>query len=173
MNTNTNKGWWWAFSVIVLIVIIAVIVHLRNTSTAPVSQVQNSGDVTSGTDNALVPTEDLSAGSIHAASTGSTGTASAQALSYDRALTYYGSARIQFTATCQAIPNHATWPNNTDIMLDNRSAETRSLHLGTLGDITIKPWGFKIVRLTSSMLPNVITVDCNASQNVAQINIQK
>lgn len=166
MEKNTNKGWWWAFGIVVVIIIIVLLV--RNHRAATNTPLGDSTAVTD--DSALVSTEDLSAGS---ADLPVAGTAALPApMSYQDALTKYANARIQFTPTCQATPSQATWKTGTNIMLDNRSANMRTVHLGSLGDITIKPWGFKIVRFTSAMLPNVITIDCDASQNVAQITIQ-
>ena len=92
-------------------------------------------------------------------------------LSYAEALAKYKDARIQLDDRCQASPNNVTYKNNTSIMIDNRSPMTRSVKVGST--YTIKGYGFKIVKLSSSQLPIQWLVDCDKSQNVATILIQK
>ena len=96
-----------------------------------------------------------------------------QLLSYDAAVAKYKNQRIQFNTQCQATPNTMTLTNDTNIMLYNRSPSDDTLHLGFMGDVTVKAWGFKIVMLSSATLPRAVVVDCNQSQNVAEIAIQK
>ncbi len=160
-----NKTLVWVVIVIVAVVIIGAIVHARHKSVSDdaVNETQNSQN-----GDSLMSTEDVSAGSVHAAS-GST----APVLTYDQALAQYATRRIQFDTNCQATPGNATFKNGVTLMLDNRSAGNRTIHMGSFGDISIKAWGFKIVNLTSSMLPNAIAMDCNGSQNVAIITLQK
>jgi len=168
MENNKNTGWIWALVIVIVAIAIVLIVrHKNNTAVTPTAGDYSTAGGTAGDTNALTATEDTSAGSVDAAA------APAALLSYAQALAQYGSKRIQFDGVCQATPNTATWKNGTNIMLDNRSPMARSLHLGTMGDVAIKAWGFKIVNFSSSLLPNVITIDCGASQNVAQIEIQK
>jgi len=90
-------------------------------------------------------------------------------ISYDQALAKY--ARIQFDKNCQAIPNKVTFRNNTTIMLDNRTAVPLTIKIG--GTYYLKAYGFKIVTLSSNKLPEYLLVDCNNSQNVATVLLQK
>ncbi len=161
---GNNRAWSIVIGIIVLALVIFLIVRNgKNTSVAPEETTQdNSSALTAG----VVPTEDLTAGSVHV----STPTA---ALSYSQALALYKDRRIQFNTGCQAIPNNATYKNNTDLMLDNRSPNTRTLHLGFMGDVTIKAWGFKIVMFSSATLPRAVIIDCGQLQNVATISLQK
>jgi hypothetical protein len=81
---------------------------------------------------------------------------------------------FQFSKDCQVNPRvGSTFANNVDLMLDNRSAETRLIHLGFLGDVTIAPWDFKIVNFTSATLPRAVVIDCDHYQNVSEIILQK
>ena len=92
-------------------------------------------------------------------------------ISYQNALVQYKDARIQLEGNCQASPDNSTFKNGANIMIDNRSDKTRTVKVGST--FTIKPWGFKIVNLYSPSLPATWYVDCDASQNVATILIQK
>ena len=62
-------------------------------------------------------------------------------ISYAQALIKYADRRIQLDKICQAHPNIVTYKDNTGIMIDNRSAETRTVKIGTT--FTIKPTDLK------------------------------
>lgn len=113
---------------------------------------------------ALEPSEDVGPGSINASSP-------AAPISYQNALLKYKDARLQLDTTCQGSPDRMTFKNGTNIMIDNRSPNTRTVKVGST--FTIKPWGFKIVNLSSATLPATWYVDCDQSQNVSTILIQK
>ena len=91
--------------------------------------------------------------------------------SYGQALLKYGSTRIQFNTTCQATPNNVTYKNSTNIMIDNRSAVAHTVKVNSV--YTIPAYGFKIIKLSSAILPVQFLVDCDNSQNVATILLQK
>lgn len=80
---------------------------------------------------------------------------------------------IQFDTQCQALPNVVTYKDDTGIMIDNRSPDTRTISLGTT--FTIKPYGFKIVVLPAVVYQasQTLWLDCDNSQNVATVLIQK
>jgi hypothetical protein len=109
-------------------------------------------------------TEDTSNGSVNANNPSSS-------ISYQNALVQYKDARLQLDSTCQASPDRSTFKNGTNIMIDNRSDKPRTVKVGST--FPIKAYGFKIVRLSSSTLPATWYVDCDTSQNVATILIQK
>ena len=92
-------------------------------------------------------------------------------LSYTQAMAKYKDVRIQLDKDCRPSRTNETYKNNTSVMIDNRSSEARTIKLGsTFG---IKAWGFRIVKLSSSNLPATWYLDCDGSQNVATILIQK
>ena len=98
--------------------------------------------------------------------------AAAAPISYVDALIKYADRRIQLDLTCQAHPNNVVYKDNTGIMIDNRSPQTRTVKVGTT--FTIKPWGFKIVVLPDVYLKaKTILVDCGQYQNVATILVQE
>ena len=172
MNENNgNGGWWFAFVVLVVACIIAAGVKHHKEEAMMMQPIDQGASTTvmSGdqTASGVVATEDVSTGDVTAATPG------AAPLSYEQALAKYADARIQFDSACQATPSASTFRNGTLIMLDNRSADTRDIHLGSLGDISIKPWGFKLVQLSSSLLPNALAIDCGTNQNVSIITVQK
>ena len=141
----------------VLVVVLALVIYgwwsLRN-SPAPLVTVEQSQTESDGVD---------------IVSTNTTNTATP--ISYANALVKYKDARIQLDAGCQATPNVVTYKNNTNIMIDNRAAATRTVKVGSV--FSVKGYGFKIVRLTSATLPATWYVDCDKFQNVATILIQK
>ena len=93
-------------------------------------------------------------------------------ISYTNALVKYADRRIQLDKICQAHPNTVTYKDNTGIMIDNRSPNTRTIKVGTT--FTIKPYGFKIVVLPDVYLQSkTLLVDCDQSQNVATILVQE
>lgn len=92
-------------------------------------------------------------------------------ISYGDALIRYKDARIQLDSKCQATPNNITYKNGTNIMIDNRAEVARKVKVGST--YSIEAYGFKIIKLSSSVLPVTWFVDCGASQNVATILIQR
>lgn len=147
---------------VVAVVVLALVIWMASRSAndeAPLAD----GEGTDISD--MTSTEDTTAGSVN------TSAPQSATLSYQQALVKYADARIQIDSTCQVSPNNVTYKNGTNIMLDNRSAVTRTIKLGST--YTIKPYGFKIVRLSSSTLPSTLLMDCDSSQNVATVLIQK
>jgi hypothetical protein len=160
-----NNIWMVVLGAIVVILILFLLVRNMNKTAVVTPEVPASDTVTS----AQTPssTEDVSAGDINAQTPQAV-------ISYNDALNLYAKTRIQFNNSCQVVvPNVTTFKNNTLLMLDNRSASTRTLHLGFMGNVTIKPWAFKIVMFSSSTLPRAVIVDCDHSQNVTTISLQK
>ena len=146
--------------IIELIVVLALVgfaLWSLNKNPAPI--------VTDNTKNGqeVIPTEDTSVGSVNANAPTS--------ITYAQALVKYKDARIQLNNICQASPNNVTYKNNTSIMLDNRAPVDRTVKVGFV--FNIKAWGFKIIKLSSAKLPATWLVDCDTSQNVATILIQK
>ncbi len=90
---------------------------------------------------------------------------------YEEALLTYQNTRIQLNNNCQATPNNVTYKNNTNVMIDNRAGVARTVKIGTT--LSIPAYGFKIVKLTSTTFPTTFLVDCDKSQNIATILLQK
>ena len=97
-------------------------------------------------------------------------------LSYQNALELYqDNKRIQISGAdfCQVSPNNVMYKNGTSIMLDNRSAITRTIKIGVGETYTIEGYGFRIVKLSSATLPATLLMDCGTQQNIAKILLQR
>ena len=92
-------------------------------------------------------------------------------LSYENALRIYRNARIQLDGNCQAKPNKVTYKNGSKFMIDNRAGVARIVKIGSV--FVIPAHGFKIITLSNSILPQTYFIDCDQSQNVATILLQK
>lgn len=157
-----NKNIIIAIVVIVVLLVGGSIWYFMNNSDREENENNESSDTN------IVTTEPDSAQDISDQDTG----VSATAISYANALVKYADRRIQLDTVCQARPNTVTYKDNTGIMIDNRSPETRTVKVGTT--FTIKPWGFKIVVLPDTYLKSkTLLVDCDNSQNVATILVQE
>ncbi|MFA5936803.1 MAG: hypothetical protein WC822_02900 [Candidatus Paceibacterota bacterium] len=158
---NKNTVLYSSLGVAIFIIIVVMMFWMvkKDKSTAPVDNSNQNVDQT-----ALTPTEDTSIGSVHTAK-------NAPSISYEEALVKYKDTRIQFDSLCRAIPNAVTYKNNISIMLDNRAPVARVVKIDSA--YTVKAYGFKIIKLSSTALPITWLVDCNKSENVATILLQK
>ena len=158
MEKNNLRMWTWIIVAVIVVAVVLIFVFqnkqiVTTTTVAPVNTVTTEPS----------STQDISASDIGAGSV---------SISYANALIKYSDRRIQLNSICQATPNKVTYKDNTGIMIDNRSAQTRTVKVGTT--FTIKPWGFKIVVLPDVYLKaKTILVDCGQYQNVATILVQE
>jgi hypothetical protein len=90
---------------------------------------------------------------------------------YEAALITYAKVRIQFLA-CQARPNTMTLKNPATIMLDNRSTTVSKIMIDKRS-YYVPGLDYMIVTISEPLLPVHSQVDCNASQNVATLLIEK
>ncbi len=156
MEKNNLRIWIWAIVALVVIVVIVFLFVLQNKQT--INKVTTNTITTEPASTQDISAQDIGAGGV--------------SISYSNALVTYADRRIQLDATCQAHPNNVTYKDNTGIMIDNRSPQTRTVKVGTT--FTIKPWGFKIVVLPDVYLKSkTLLVDCDGSQNVATILVQE
>lgn len=159
---NNNKIIWIILAVIVIVLVIILV------KKSP-SGDDMMGDTTNGSDTALEASEDVSEGSVNAPTSGSS---PAVTIAYAEALVKYKDRRIQFNDACAATPNTVTYKDNTGIMLDNRSAQSRTIKVGTT--YTVKGYGFKIITLPDIYLKSsTLLVDCDKQQNVATVLVQE
>jgi hypothetical protein len=164
MEKNKLRMWILVLIIVVVVVLAGIFFFvLENKKSAnPTTNSNQSAMVNSSLSNP-VSVQDISAQDIGAG---------AASISYASALVKYADRRIQLDTICQAHPNTVTYKDNTGIMIDNRSPQTRTVKVGTI--FTIKPWGFKIVVLPDVYLKSkTLLVDCDGSQNVATILVQE
>jgi len=148
MEKNNYNVWIWVVIIIIAVGILFFVFRNKEVA-APVATIPESVQDTSQT---------IGVGAV--------------SISYANALVKYANRRIQLNEACQAYPNTVTYKDNTGIMIDNRSSQTRTVKVGTV--YTIKPYGFKIVVLPNIYLKSkTLLVDCDKSQNVATVLVQE
>ncbi len=160
---NKNQTLWIILGILVVAIIVVFAVKgMRKDVPADGNSNQNQTETTAGPES----TQDTSG---YAATTGGT----AVTIAYQDALVKYADRRIQFNDMCQATPNKVTYKDNSGIMLDNRSATTRSIKIGA-NTYSVKGYGFRIVTLPDTYRDaSQYLVDCGTSQNVATILVQE
>ncbi len=158
-NKKNMALYYWIVGVVA--VVIVIVFWSMNRSVVPVANVdQNNAENT-----VLEPQSTLD-------TSGTTNGTGAVSISYADALIKYADRRIQFDKICQAYPNTVTYKDNTGIMIDNRSAQARTIKVGT--NYSVKAYGFRIVVLPDTYLKSkTLLVDCDKSQNVATILVQE
>jgi hypothetical protein len=162
---NKNKT-LWTWVIVVLIVVVGLVLWAMMGSNGSTVAPTPVADNTSPTALTPIPSEDLSTGSVDSG-------APAATIAYSDALIKYAKARLQLDANCQADAQNQkmTFKNNALLMVDNRASVARTVHIGSV--FPVKAYGFKIIKLSSAKLPATLLVDCDASQNVATILIEK
>ena len=153
---SKDKKIFIELGVVLILVIFGFLLLTKNSAPVVTDNTANNQQV--------IPTEDLSVGSINVG-------APAASIAYADALIKYKDARLQLDVNCQASPDKMTFKNNALMMVDNRAPVARTVHLGAV--FPIKAYGFKIVKLSSTTLPVTWKVDCDSSQNVSTILIEK
>jgi hypothetical protein len=91
---------------------------------------------------------------------------------YTKLVKQYEGFRIQFNELCQSIPNYVTYKNGTKILLDNRSGDARNIKVGATS-YYLSGYGYRVVTLSSTVLPKTILLSCGSAVNVGQIYLQK
>jgi hypothetical protein len=161
---NKNQTLWIVLGLVVVALIVVFAVTMGNKDKVPAENNtgENQTETTAGPASTLDTTD-------AAATTGGT----AVTIAYEDALIKYADRRLQFNDMCQATPNTVTYKDNSGIMLDNRSATTRSIKIGA-NTYAVKGYGFRIVTLPDTYRESSkYFVDCGVSQNVATILVQE
>jgi len=164
-NTNSNKTVWTVVIVVIIVILLGVWVWSANSNKT--SDMNQNGGNMSTTTMATSSTE--SNGTEVGTATGE------PAIAYSSALQTYANKRIQFSTpvaenSCQADPNTLTFKGGTKFMLDNRMSRTANIHFSSGVTYTLPAYSFQIVSLAT---PATYNVDCNTSQNVVKVQIQK
>jgi len=165
MNNNNNKNMVWAV-IVILVIVFGIIFFMKSSpkegamiNDADTNMPAGNGAV-DGPESSIDVTGDVTSGVQQVS------------IAYADALIKYKDKRIQLDKICQATPNRVTYKDNIGIMIDNRSAQTRTVKVGAT--YTIKPWGFKIIVLPDVYLrSSTLLVDCDKSQNVATVLVQE
>ena len=155
-NTNTNNSLALYYGVGAVVIVLLIIF---------VSRGRENFDEIVALEPLDIPVEDVSKGSVNHV------VKKVPSISYADALIKYKEARIQLDDDCQAFPNNVTYKNGTSIMIDNRAGVARTVKVGSL--YTVKAYNFKIIKLSSTKLPETLLVDCDTYKNVATILVQE
>lgn len=118
------------------------------------------------------PTPNISTSTTPKSSVKVTPKATVSTGTYGQLVDQYVGKRIQFDQYCQANPGSATFKNDTTIMLDNRSGDARIVTVGGV-QYSLGGYGYKLVTVSSTVLPKTLNLNCGAAVNVGQILLQK
>lgn len=160
-----NKNMWMIGGLVLVLIAVIVFMSTQKNDTEDILEDQN----TIAEEQVVVEDENIT-GEIDTEGQPEVASSPAASLSYAQALIDYKGARLQLDKTCQASPDNMTFKNGASIMLDNRAPVSRTVKVGST--YTIKPYGFRIIKLSSSTVPVTYLVDCDKSQNVATILLQ-
>lgn len=157
-KTKPNSLVYIVVGVIVVAIIIALAMsHKKKEAVMPVENTPSVEQPANNSNDVGVNQEDANSPAV--------------SLSYTAASKKYANARMQINASC-VIPSpyvNLTFKVGSSVMLDNRSNESHSvLFNGTR--YTLGPYGFRIVTLNTV---KKFMVDCDKSQNVATVTVQK
>jgi hypothetical protein len=148
---------------IILVIVLALVAYgLLTNSSNPVPVVNNNTTTNPNTTTSITNTN-TNVGDVNV-------NTPLETISYGEALVIYKDFSIQFDTACQANPNNVVYRNGTNIMIDNRSPFTRTIKIGSV--YTVEPYGFKIIKISSTFWPVKWIVSCDKSQDVATIIIQ-
>jgi hypothetical protein len=151
MNNKNNKNLWIVLGLVALVIIIWAVVMSSNSYNQPSSNTTYNMPAPAPSPVATAP--------------------SSSSAAYTAALLKYGTNRIQFQQACQTVPNAMVVKSGTTIMLDNRASITHTVKLDRT--YVIRADGFTTTTLSGGTLPRKILVDCDKSQNVATITVEK
>ncbi len=90
-------------------------------------------------------------------------------LSYAEAVELYANATIQFTDGCQLASKGRSFRLGTEVMIDNRSPQPRTITIGTLS-LVVGPYDYGFMILNEK--GTSVSVSCNDRANVAELMVQ-
>jgi hypothetical protein len=167
-----NKKTVWIIVIIVVVIIIGIWIWAANSTSqqAMMPSTSTSSEVPVATSTASSTADtSMTPGSQVGLKTG------VPAIAYANALKTYLNKRIQFSTpqgenSCAASPNSLTFRSGVSFMLDNRMPIAARIHLTTGVVYNLPAYSFQIIALNT---PATYGVDCNSSQNVVTLQVQK
>ena len=161
---NNNKKTVWGIVIVVVLIIIGAWIWSAKSNQSPTTVVETPATTT----DTMTSTGGTSGVQVGVGTGEPT-------LTYTEALVEYASRRVQFSnpqgsISCQATPTTVTFKGGTKFMLDNRMNVSAKIHFSNGVNYTVPAYSFQVVILNT---PQTYNVDCNLSQNVAKVQIQK
>jgi len=124
------------------------------------------------TQSSASPTPSVkSTGSAKTGTGGSAATPVGVTKTYTQITAEYSNRTIQFNDMCQASPMSFVLKNNTSILLDNRSTKTHTVTVNGQAYL-LGAYGYRTINLSSSVLPKLISINCDTSVNVSTVNLE-
>jgi len=101
---------------------------------------------------------------------------SSMSTDYTALIQQYSDKKVQFNEFCHGIPGQLVVKKGQQILLDNRSADTKTIRLDSQTYV-LSGYGYKVVVVsTSNPLPYSLGIDCRSAngstENGTAINIQ-
>jgi len=148
--------------VVALVVIIGLVVFIKNMN-------DNSQPASTMTNN---QTQTPPATTTPEQATTTPASSAKGSMAYTDAVVKYKDRRIQFTQTCQASPTNMVFKNPVTLMLDNRSTITQKITIAGK-TYTIGSYKYTVITINQKTLPATLYANCNSSNNVATILMEK
>ena len=155
MNNDNNRYVWWVVGIIVIVLVIWGVFKLAGGNKTNQST-NNTNQQTANNPPPPPPPPAVISNNP----------------SYNKAVVQYADKRIQFQQSCQTVPNNVVYKNGVTLMLDNRASITHTIKIDSKTYV-IGAYDYTIVTLSNTKLPHTILVDCDKSQNVATIMLEK
>ena len=150
-----NKKLWWSLGIVVIVLVIWA--SMNKSAVAPDL---NSPSPSAGA--SATPNPSATSGTGIGAGLGA----------YTALVAKYGTNRVQFGESCNAIPAVAVFKTGTSVMFDNRSGDARTITIG--GTKYYFPgYGWRIIKLGSTKLPATVSLSCGSAINVGTITVEK
>jgi hypothetical protein len=92
-------------------------------------------------------------------------------LAYVEALKQYASSRVQLDEICHATPSPMVLKGGTNLMVDNRSSQTRAIMFGNI-TTTVGAYDYLILPTKTVTSSEKVLLDCGTKQNVTEVTLE-
>lgn len=90
-------------------------------------------------------------------------------LSYEEQLFLYKNNVLQFNESCELATRDRSFHLGNEVMIDNRSKESRTIHVGTITTM-VEPYSFSFITLRDK---GAISVGCDDKNIVATLSVEQ
>jgi hypothetical protein len=92
-------------------------------------------------------------------------------LAYAEALKQYASTRVQLDEKCHATPSPMVMKGGMNLMIDNRSSESRAIVFGGM-TTTVGAYDYLIIPTKVVTFSEKVLLDCGTKQNVTEVTLE-